>query len=427
MNANLLDIQYERMNESTVNNEKEWGTLHVHDPAILKYGDTYYVFSTDAKVNGEPRGGVQIRKSKDMIKWEWVGYAFDAIPEEAYQWTGAKGLWAPEVIQNGDEFLMYYSASQFGKNQSFIGLARAKHPEGPWTDYGEVVKTTHTDEQNAIDANIVWDEKKQPWLVYGSFFGGIRVFPIDPLTGKKKEGAEETVIARRHKSVEGAIEGPYIVYHPGFKKYYLFVSYDSLFSTYHIRVGRSDFVTGPYYDRDGNSLTDTSLPPHEVGLKVLGGYRFGESLGWIAPGHNSILKEDNDYFICHHARDEKNPTWHSLHIRKVVWSSDGWPLVSPERYSGEIEKPIIPDSLDGTWDIIEMTKDDNKQIKSKPYGLKGLDFLQLDGSRFLISAGRDKIEAVVLEAWDFEYRIPTYVFTGINQDGIVIVGKKDSR
>ena len=427
MNANQLNIQYERMNEATVEDEKSWGTLHVHDPAILKSGDTYYVFSTDAKVKGQPRGGIQIRKSKDMINWEWAGYAFDSIPEEAFQWTGAKGLWAPEVIRCGDEYLMYYSASQFGKNQSFIGLARADHPEGPWIDYGEVVKTTHTDEQNAIDANIVFDDKDEPWLVYGSFFGGIRVFPIDSSTGKKKEGSEETVIAKRHDSVEAAIEGPYIVYHPGFQKYYLFVSYDSLFSTYHIRVGRSDHVTGPYYDRNGQVMTDTALPPHEVGLKILGGYQFGESPGWIAPGHNSVLKDEEDYYLCHHARDEENPAWHSLHIRKIVWSDDEWPLVSPERYTGEKEKHVELKTINGRWDIVSMEPSVNTQHRSQAYQLNESAFLQHSDSKFFISAGEHVIEAVVFEAWDFEYRVPTYVFTGINQDGIVMMGKKDSR
>ena len=67
-------------------------------------------------------------------------------------------------------------------------------------------------------------------------------------------------------------------------------------------------------------MTDTTLPPNEVGMKVLGGYKFGKAEGWIAPGHNSVLKDGDDYYIVHHARSEKNPRWHFLGL-KVIFES----------------------------------------------------------------------------------------------------------
>ncbi len=83
------------------------------------------------------------------------------------------------------------------------------------------------------------------------------------------------------------MEGPYIVYNPTFRKYYLFVSYDSLFEDYNVRVARSDSITGPYVDMNGHDMADTRyLPQYEIGNKILGGYQFSEGEGWIAPGHN---------------------------------------------------------------------------------------------------------------------------------------------
>ena len=33
---------------SSLENYKSWGTYNVHDPAVMKVGDTYYMYSTDA-------------------------------------------------------------------------------------------------------------------------------------------------------------------------------------------------------------------------------------------------------------------------------------------------------------------------------------------------------------------------------------------
>ncbi len=66
---------------------------------------------------------------------------------------------------------------------------------------------------------------------------------------------------------------------------------DSLFSNYNIRVARSKTIDGPYLDFHGQEMTDTSLPPNDVGLKILGGYTFNDGEGWVAPGHNSVLKD----------------------------------------------------------------------------------------------------------------------------------------
>src|SRR5690625_4961536 len=73
---------------SLINKESQWGTLNGHDPSIFKEEDTYYTVSTDVKVGGAPFPGIQIRKSDDLIEWEYVGTALDSIPQEAYDWTG---------------------------------------------------------------------------------------------------------------------------------------------------------------------------------------------------------------------------------------------------------------------------------------------------------------------------------------------------
>ncbi len=97
-----------------MDNYRLWGTYNVHDPSCRKLGDYYYMYSTDA-ILGEnrqeaeeknvPLGYIQVRRSKDLVKWEFVGWAFPEIPQEAVEWVrshaggeGATNIWAPYII-----------------------------------------------------------------------------------------------------------------------------------------------------------------------------------------------------------------------------------------------------------------------------------------------------------------------------------------
>uniref|UniRef100_UPI003899051B arabinan endo-1,5-alpha-L-arabinosidase n=1 Tax=Caldanaerobius polysaccharolyticus TaxID=44256 RepID=UPI003899051B len=423
---------------SIINDEAKWGMMNVHDPSIFKDGEWYYIFSTDVKVGGMPRAGIQVRKSKDLIHWQWVGYALDGVPEEAEKWTGATNLWAPDVTKIGDTYYLYYVASTFGKNQSFIGVATSKSIEGPWEDKGAVLKSRQGDEWNALDPNIVYDADGNIWMDFGSFFGGIYIIQLDPKTGKPLEGARPKLIARR--GGQDAIEGPYIIYNKQQKKYYLFTSFDSLMYDYNVRVARSDRIDGPYADYNGNLMTDTSL---NAGTKILNSYQFEGSNGWVATGHNSVLQDGNDYYIIHHARGDQDTNWPYLHVRKILWSDDGWPMVSPERYAGEFEQQLNREDVIGDWQIIELDKDDNSQLTSTTITLlkngkidkgNGKDYWEFSGKNNVklyfydpdhALKGAYRIEtAKVIPAWDWENWRPTLVFTGFDQNGTAVWGKR---
>jgi arabinan endo-1,5-alpha-L-arabinosidase len=419
----------------TINDKSKWGPVGTHDPSVFKDGDTYYVFSTDARVGGIATPGIQVRKSKDMINWEFVGQALDGVPTEAYEWTGANGLWAPDVTKIGDYYYLYYAASSFGKNKSYIGLERSKSIAGPWENMGAVVKTDEGDEMNAIDPNIVYDQDGTPWMSYGSFWTGIYVVKLDKNTGKPvNSGDKGKNVASRNKSVSGAVEGPYIIYNDKEKKYYLFESYDSLSKDYNIRVGRSEKIDGPYVDINGNDMTNTEVLPTEVGNKIMGGYKFSDGQGWLAPGHNSVLKEGENYYIYHHIRVEEDINWFSLNVRKIEWSKDGWPMVSPEKYAGEKEQKISKDAVPGDWDVIVLDKDNNDIIPSQKYTFKSNGKTDKKDSAWSIEGDNDliltissdadgKFECKILPAWDWENNKATLVFTGINKKGLAIWGK----
>ena len=192
-----------------------------------------------------------------------------------------------------------------------------------WRDQGKVIGSSPADDWNAIDPNIVVDDAGQPWLSFGSFWGGIKMRRIDPATGKPS-AQDETLYSLasrpRSKELPGAIEAPAIIRRNGY--YYLFVSFDfccrGVKSTYHVRVGRSRRVTGPYLDRDGRPMTEGGGT-----LVVEGGGR------WVGPGHCAILPTEDGEKLVYHAYDAERRGTPTLRISHIFWDAEGWPTLSP--------------------------------------------------------------------------------------------------
>ena len=71
------------------------------------------------------------------------------------------------------------------------------------------------------------------------------------------------------------------------------------------------------------------------------------------------------YFIIHHARDGENKDLPYLHVRKIFWSKEGWPMVSPERYAGEENRKIITNEIIGNWEFLIQDKENHGIIESQ--------------------------------------------------------------
>ncbi len=292
----------------------------VHDPCIIKEGDTYYLFCTGA--------GIPVRKSTDLVNWKLrlPPVVFAGVPDWAREIVpGQNDFWAPDISYFNDRFHLYYSVSLFGMNRSVIGLAtsptldfNAENYE--WVDQGLVVQSTMADNYNCIDPNLVLDADGVPWLAFGSFWSGIKMRRLDYETGKPSEEDPTLYSLAMRTTNNGAVEAPFIIRKGDF--YYLFVSFDSccqgVNSTYRVMVGRSENVTGPYVDRDGVDMvagggTQVTFPTDR--------YR--------GPGHNAILQDDGVDYIVYHAYDANFQGAATLRIDPLVWDSDGWPSIEP--------------------------------------------------------------------------------------------------
>ena len=300
--------------------EPEGDIRQVHDPSIIKEGDTYYLFST--------RAGLAIRCSKDLVHWRLCGDVFAHIPEWAVKdVSGLRGLWAPDVAYFNGKYYLYYSASTFGSNRSSIGLATNETLDPAsekyrWVDQGKVISSNTTDDWNAIDPDVVLDEHNQPWLSFGSFWSGIKLRKLDRTSGKLStdDPTLYSLASRgRDSGAPGAIEAPNIIRKNNY--YYLFVSFDFCCrgkdSTYNIRVGRARSVTGPYVDRSGKQMMEGG------GTLIVSG-----SGKWAGPGHSSVLQEKEGDWLVYHAYDVEWRGVSTLRISAIRWDKEGWPTIA---------------------------------------------------------------------------------------------------
>lgn len=408
------------------------GLWLTHDPAIYQdpVSKYYYIYCT----------GAICQKSSDLVNWEMVGKVVDVPPEESVSWVGGTDIWAPDIVKAGDEYRLYCSNSTWGVRQSCIFLAVAEHPEGPFIPRGCVLKTSDQLPVNAIDANIITDVTTgEMYLLYGSFWGGCHMLLLDRETGLAAEEGIGTCVARRPQWMSGAIEGPYMIYNPDTGYYYLFVSYGSLKTDYNIRVGRSRTITGPFHDINGRDLSDIDDSDNSVGFMIACGYRWNDGVPYMAPGHNSVLRNaDGEWFLVYHIREQnfrRTPEPSTMQIRKMFWTPDGWPVASAEPYNGEISQPIPEELLLGHYERIQLTP-------SLPQGVQCSVPMKLDKDHYyeccsiqgswsadndqsvVITYGDRREHLIASAAWDHELNQETIILTGKTDHGIAIWAKK---
>ncbi|HEY1023460.1 MAG TPA: family 43 glycosylhydrolase, partial [Flavisolibacter sp.] len=148
----------------------------VHDPVMIKEGDTYYLFCTGF--------GITVWSSANLNEWKKEAPVFAKAPQWAVDTIpGFKGhIWAPDITYRNGQYYLYYSVSAFGKNTSAIGVATNKtldvsSADYKWIDHGRVIQSyPGKTNWNAIDPNIITDEKGRAYMAFGSFWDGLKMF-----------------------------------------------------------------------------------------------------------------------------------------------------------------------------------------------------------------------------------------------------------
>src|ERR1700691_2069778 len=294
--------------------------IFVHDPSIAREGGTYYLFSTGDPAGVIGNGNIQIRTSRNLRQWAYTGTVFATKPAWITTALGnIPNLWAPDISFFNGLWHLYYAGSSFGSNNSVIGLATTptldpRSPAYHWTDDGLVFGSTSADDYNAIDPSLVNAAHGGKGLVFGSFWSGIKLIALDAATGKP--ATSPAVYSLAAKASPDAEEGAGITYPDGYSSLFVSVGYCSrgISSTYHIQVGRSATVTGPYLDAAGTPMLNAG------GMDVQ-----GTDAGMIGPGSPFVFANVGASYLVYHYYDafDQGDAW--VQVRPLAWI-DGWPV-----------------------------------------------------------------------------------------------------
>ena len=437
---------------------------------------------------GQARGHFYCRRSKDLVNWEFMGPTMHGVPtwmkaklNEIRKAMGLGtsmtdfrnqnqfGYWAPCVRRiSKDLYRMYYVVTLPGtingagtwSERCFIGLMETKNPADidSWVDKGYVVtnysdlelnyKVSATDyahcyfKYNAIDPSLIINEKGEHWLIYGSWHSGFAAMQLDPSTGKplhalgnpwgKENEASygKFIYTRQLGNRWQASEAPEVVYHDGY--YYIFIAYDELSVAYNTRVVRSKNIDGPYYDITGKDVTNHGGDAYPI---LTHPYKFGNHHGWVGISHCAVFNDGkgNWYYASQQRFPENykgNANSNALMlggVRSIIWTSDGWPLVLPERYAGITQKAITETELLGDWQHINlayhykkqdasvvMTLGNDHKVKS---GWKAGKAWTFDASKNVLTIDNERFYLRRELDWEANPRKETIVYVGLSKDG----------
>ena len=363
--------------------------VSVHDPSVIRAEDgTFYIFGSH----------MQAARSEDLMQWKMISKDANLgctlvenvqqEMKEALDWAKTVTFWAPDVQRLKDgRYYMYYCTCEGSSPLSALGVAAADQPEGPYKNLGIFLKSgmagyDATTLPNVIDPNVFFDPEGKLWMVYGSYSGGIYILQMDPETGfpLPDQGYGKKLLGKNH----ARIEAPYILYSPETEYYYLFLSFGGLNAAdgYNIRVCRSKTPDGPYLDAqgqdmincggaDGTYFNDPDYEPY--GVKLMGGYCF-DAADWDAsrivpayrsPGHNSAYYEEETgrYFLIFHTRFAGQGENYQVRVHSFYLNEEGWPVVSPLAYAGEMPENVEEEYRAGTYKILLHEHDINKTEK----------------------------------------------------------------
>lgn len=264
------------------------------DPTIKKFGDTYYMYAT-TDGSGAGFGPAQVWTSKDFVNWTLM----------PMNWPDSHWIWAPDVIRHTDGRYYYFYCQP-----CIIHCGVSETPRGPWKNIlgeSEAVLVPDRFVTNAItlDGQTFVDDDGSEYLYWGTW-GIYKGFGCG--AGKMTpdlKGFTETRLIPNTEAVD-FFEAPFVLKRNGIY-YFMYSSGSCHDHTYRVQYATSDHPLGPYEYKGCILETNEDGTVH-------------------GPGHHSILKEGDDYYIVYHRHDNphSNRGFHrQLCMDKMEFAADG--------------------------------------------------------------------------------------------------------
>jgi beta-xylosidase len=297
------------------------------DAFVLPHGAELIAYSTNDGPN------VPIAVSKDLIHWSFVtdanGRKRDALPKLG-SWAKTGFTWAPEVLQLGQRYLLYYTASDARKSAQCIGVAVATDPLGPFVDNSPEPIVCQTELGGSIDPDAFRDADGKLYLYFKN--DGNRVHARTSLWGQplaadglSVTGPPVELIKDNQGWEDRVVEAPTMVRSP---------------------AGYALFFSGGFF---GWNPGEGGLSPYGMGYAGCAGPLgpctaarenpilhsfFERDAGCLSgPGHQSIFEVGTRMFISFHAWEassscRKLDDNRYLYVAPLFWK-DGKPQIGP--------------------------------------------------------------------------------------------------
>jgi beta-xylosidase len=275
----------------------------VPDLSMIRVGDTYYMSSTTMHMSP----GVPIMKSKDLVNWKIVSYAYDTLVSNDEmnlvngKSTYGRGSWASSLRYHKGSFYVSTFAATSGKTHIY---STRNIEKGPWKEI--------TFRPPYHDHSLFFDDDGKVFLIYGNKKLTLLQLKED-LSGVKEGGINQTIIedaTQPSQNVDSSSlgEGSQLFKIAG--KYYLFNITWPRGGMRTVVIHRADKITGPWEGR--------------VALQDLG----------VAQG--GLIDEPNGRWFAYLFRDF-GAVGRIPYLVPVRWE-EGWPVLGVD---GK-----VPDTLD---------------------------------------------------------------------------------
>lgn len=211
----------------------------VPDLSMIRVGDTYYMSSTTMHMSP----GVPIMKSKDLVNWQLVSYAYDTLVSndemnlDNGKSTYGRGSWASSIrYHNGTYYVSTFAATS-GKTHIYTTKNIEK---GPWKEIS-FRPALH-------DHSLFFDDDGKTYMIYGNKQLTLVELKKD-LSGVKEGGINKVIIQdatapSQHAGSSNLGEGSQLFKVNG--KYYLFNITWPRGGMRTVVIHRADKIMGPY-------------------------------------------------------------------------------------------------------------------------------------------------------------------------------------
>lgn len=298
------------------------------DPTIKKFGDIYYIYATtDNEMLGS--GAPTVWYSKDFKNW--YNYTME-IPSFTAQ--SITNFWAPDIIEGDDgKYYLYFGNCEMGCN--IYGYV-SNTPIGPWTKLSEedvpVISNGYPRENfPSLDAQFFKDTDGKiygHWGTWVHYNGGYAVGELN----KNTMGGMTNSTNIPLEQTPAPFEAAYMMKKGS--KYILMYSGASCHDeTYNVRYSYADSPYGPFTPGKNNPILSTN-----------------EDKTVHGPGHHSVLKENDDYYIVYHKHDypmTRGGLARQICIDKMVFENDSTikAVVPSSKGIDNFIKSDVPDDI----------------------------------------------------------------------------------